>query len=284
MQATTAEQLASQVTDLASFPDVAFRVNEMLSDENSSAEAIGAIIEPDPALSLALLRLANSALYSVGGSVSSVARAVTIVGLREVRDLAFGICATQAFEGISNELITVEDFWKHSLRCAVAARNIGRQARLAGGDSLFTAGLLHDIGHLVMFNQDAERSSAALKLSIEANDGVTLHLSEREIFGFDHSDVGAALARKWGLPDTLRCCIEHHHEPFASDTVSDAVLVVHIANSIAVMAELHSQDFADAPPIDARAMSKLGLDEAALLDNIDGIRESVDQLIRVFVN
>lgn len=97
MVATTAEQLAGQVTQLASFPDVAFRVNDMLTDENSGAEAIGAVIEPDPALSAALLRLANSALYSVGGSVSSVARAVTVVGLREVRDLAFGICATKSF-------------------------------------------------------------------------------------------------------------------------------------------------------------------------------------------
>lgn len=281
---TTAEQMASQVTQLASFPDVAFRVNDMLADENSGAEAIGAVIEPDPALSAALLRLANSALYSVGGSVSNVARAVTVVGLREVRDLAFGICATRAFEGIPNDLITVEDFWKHSLYCATAARSIGQRAKVGGGESLFTAGLLHDIGHLVMFNQDPTQSRAMLELSMKDHDSLTPYLSEREIFGFDHTHVGAALATQWNLPETLRSCIAHHHEPFAAETVTDAMLVVHIANSIAVLAELESQNFDDAPPIDDRAIAALGLDKATLLTDIAGIRDSVEQLIRVFIN
>lgn len=275
--------MARDVTRLATFPDVAFRVNEMLADESSGAEDIGRVIEPDPALSAALLRLANSAMYSVGGSVSSVARAVTVVGLREVRDIAFGICANQAFDGIPNELVTVEDFWKHSLYCGVAARNIGKRAGVAG-DSLFTAGLLHDLGHLVMFNRDPARSRAALEHSLDYNDGLTPYLSEREIFGFDHMDVGASLVDHWGLPDSLRVCIAHHHEPFATDAVIDAVLVVHIANSLAVLAELDSSNFEDAAPIEPRALESLGLDRVSLLDDIEEIRTATDELIRIFVH
>ena len=280
----TPHELAANITRLTSFPDVAFRINELLSDESSSAADIGALIEPDPALSAALLRIANSAMYSIGGTVSTVARAVTVVGLREVRDLAFGICANKTFEGIPNELITVDDFWKHSLYCAVAAQSIGRRAGICTGESLFTAGLLHDIGHLVMFNQCPEPSRDSLKLSLEENDGLSPYLSERKIFGFDHMQVGAELARQWRLPDRLLECIEYHHEPFAGDEATDAVLAVHLANSIAVLAELDSNNLDDAPPVDSRAFTELGLSPDVIPDVVAETRESVSELLRVFVN
>lgn len=281
---TTPEELAANITQLASFPEVAFRINEMLSDENSGAAEIGALIEPDPALSVALLRIANSALYSIGGDVSSVERAVTIVGLREVRDLAFGICASTAFKGIPNDLITVEDFWKHSLYCGSAAQSLGRKARVCAGESLFTAGLLHDIGHLVMFNQCPELSREALQLSLDENDGLSPYLSERKVFGFDHMAVGAELSRQWRLPVNLQECIGFHHDPFNSDVTTEAVLVVHLANSIAVLAELDSVNLDEAPPIDNRTLTTLSLKPDVIADTVAESQESVAELLRIFVN
>ena len=280
---TTPQQLVSKVSQLASFPDVAFRINDMLADENSGAAEIGALILPDPALSAALLRIANSALYNVGGTVSNIDRAVTVVGLREVRDLAFGICATSAFEGIPNDLVTVEDFWKHSLYCAAAAQSIGRRARICAGESLFTAGLLHDIGHLVMFSQCPELSRESLELSLAENDGVSPHLSERKIFGFDHMTVGAELARQWQLPVNLAECIEFHHEPYANDATTVAVRVVHLANSIGVLTELDSHDLNDAPPIDERVFAELGLSPEFIPETVAETKESVAELLRIFV-
>ena len=86
-----------------------------------------------------------------------------------------------------------------------------------------------------------------------------LYQSEREILGFDHMAVGAELARQWRLPACLRECIEFHHEPFASDETTDAVRVVHLANSIAVLAELDSHSVSDGPAIDTRVFAKLRL-------------------------
>jgi len=281
---TTPEELVANVTQLASFPEVAFRINEMISDENSGAAQIGALIEPDPALSVALLRIANSPLYHIGGTVGSVEHAITVVGLREVRDLTFSICASKTFDGIPNDLITVEDFWKHSLFCAVGAQNLARRARVCAGESLFAAGLLHDIGHLVMFSQSPELSKQALRLSLEENDGLSPYLSEREVFGFDHMAVGAELARQWRLPATLLECIGFHHEPFANDVMTDAVSVVHVANSLAVLAELDSLDPDDAPPIDDRASTKLALDTNGIADIVAETCESVTELLSIFVN
>jgi putative nucleotidyltransferase with HDIG domain len=281
--AITPESLAGNITQLTSFPDVAFRINEMVADENSSAADIGALIAPDPALSAALLRIANSAMYGIGGTVSNIDRAVTVVGLREVRDLAFGICASSTFDGISNELITVEDFWKHSLFCAAASQILGRTARVSAGESLFTAGLLHDIGHLVMFNQCPEMSKESLQLSVDENDGLSPYLSERQVFGFDHMAVGAELARQWRLPENLQHSIGDHHEPFAADVLSKVTLVVHIANSLAVLAELDSLDLADAPPIDERAFKELGIGHDVIPEIVAETRDAVTDLLRIFV-
>ena len=280
---TTAAELASNIKQLASFPDVAFRIDAMVSDENAGASEFGAAIEADPALSVALLRIANSSLYHSGGEIGSVAQAVTVVGLRQVRDLAFGICAREAFDGIPNELITVEDFWKHSLYCATAAQSLATSVRACPGESLFTCGLLHDIGHLVMFNQAPNRCRKALQLSLDTNDGLTPFLSEREVFGFDHAAVGAELARQWQLPDNLRKCIEFHHEPFAEEEIPDSVLVVHAANSIAVLAELDSLELADAPPMDVRVTSKFGLDADSIATIVAESQEAVSDLLRIFV-
>ncbi len=282
--AKTALDLVHNIEKLTSFPDVALRINEKVADQTSGAAEIGALIEPDPALSAALLRIANSAIYGVGGTVSTVKRAITVVGLREVRDLAFGICVGETFKGIANELITVEDFWRHSLLCAAASRSLGRRANACVGDSLFTAGLLHDIGHLAMFNQSPDLSTQALTLSLDENDGVTSYPSERKVFGFDHAAVGAVLARQWQLPDILRACIEFHHDPFASDTTTDAVMVVHLGNSIAVLAELDSNNLLDAPPVDERVFSELGIEPSIIPEVVTESQESVDELLRSFVH
>lgn len=278
------EELVENISQLTSFSDVAFRINEILADEKSSVADIGAVIEPDPALSAALLRIANSALYARRGSVDSIGQAIAIVGTRSVRDLAFGICATEAFKGIPNELISAEDFWKHSLYCAVAAQHLAQSAKVCAGQSLFTAGLLHDIGQLVMFNQCPQLSQRALQLSLAKNDGLSPYLSERDVFGFDHTDVGSALARQWQFPDSLRECIELHHVPLAHGSCSEAALVLHIANSVAVLAELDSSDLDDAPPIDARAFAQLRLSPDVIAEAAEAAQKGTADLLLLFVN
>ena len=96
--------------------------------------------------------------------------------------------------------------------------------------------------------------------------------------------VGAELARQWRLPLSLRQSIEFHHEPFANDETTEAVVVVHLANSIAVLAELDSQNINDAPPIDERALSELRIDQNVILETVTETQDSVAELLRIFVN
>ncbi len=281
----TAEQLASNVTKLVSFPDVAFAIDEAINDEQSSATDIGSLILSDPALTAAVLRVANSAMFNVAGEVDSIDRAVSLVGMRELRDIVFGIYATETFEGIPNSLISVEDFWNHSLNCAAAAQCIGRLARIRNAESLFTAGLLHDVGQLAMFSQDPEKSREVLSMALDSDtDGMLPYLAEKDVFGYDHQAVGAAIARQWNFPDSLVYSIAHHHEPYECEEVTDTLLVVHIANSVAVLAELDSADPADGPPIDPRAIEALKLPDDFIEKTLEYVGVRVPEMLSTFVD
>lgn len=284
MSIKSPQDLASEVTELASFPDIAIKINNMVGDENYGANEIGAVIKTDPALTAAMLKLANSVTYNVGGTVTNIERAITVVGLREVRDLAFGISATGSFDGIPNELISVEEFWKHSLYCATAAQYLAKALKIRSPDSIFTAGLLHDIGHLVMFSKAPDLSRKALELSLEENDGLSPYYAEKTIFGFTHADVGAALAEQWQFPDSLKDGIRYHHDPYESDSVTDNIIIIHIANSIAVLCELDSVDLDDAPPIDKRAIEAFDIQEDLLLETVSAATEMTSELDSIFIN
>lgn len=281
---TTATELVTHVTELVSFPDVAVQVNDLLADESSDADSIGSIIEQDPALTATLLKLANSSMYGVGAEVDSVAKAFTRIGSQEIQELTLGICATRAFDGVPNEILSVEDFWQHSLLCGAAARIVARHVKARNAGMVFTAGLLHDVGHLVMFNLIPDESMQTLALCRDEMDGEDVYRAEREILGFDHMEVGRRLGELWNWPEALVNCIARHHEPFEYPDCSDADVIVHVANSLATLAELESDDLAEASAVDERAWAHLNLDRDAVPELLIEVREGISGLLRMFVN
>ena len=280
---SSAKELAQNVDQLISFPEVAIRVNEMVADGASSADDLGAVIEKDPGLSATLLRVANSAFYNVGAEITDISKAFTRIGSSQVQELTLGICATRAFAGIPNELVSVEDFWRHSLMSAVAARLIAKQAKKRAAGMVFTAGLLHDVGHLVMFQQRPEQSSTALAKSRDEFNGHDVFRAEREVFGFDHMAVGSELARLWNWPDTLANCIQRHHNPFEFADYSDSDVIVHAANGVATLAELDADNFEDAPIIDPRTWDYLKLVPESLVDLKFDVISGVAELSKLFL-
>lgn len=289
---TTAALIANEVSQLASIPDIAFQISDLLDDDNSSAWDIGRLIEQDPALSTALLRIANSALYNGGIPVTAIDRAVTLVGSREVRDISFGVCTSTAFKDIPIDLISMEDFWRHSLSCAAAAKAIGQALSLRCKDSLFMAGLLHDIGRLVMFSQRPDDSRKALELTKERSDVHSGHIDEQKIFGFDHTDVGDALMSRWGLPDYLKHAARFHHDPDAASESQQAVDIVHIANEIATLAWLEADEghtlttdtVDNYPGIKPSTLQRTGLTYGEIPIIAEITRSTVGELLSVFVH
>jgi putative nucleotidyltransferase with HDIG domain len=276
----TPQRLVAWIKDLVTLPDVAMRIARMVNDPNSSAADIGREVSKDPALTARLLRIANSPALGQNGKIATISRAITLLGVRQVRDLTVGLTAVRTFDGIGNELVTMASFWRHSVLCAVAATQIAERRKGSRDDSPFIAGLLHDIGQLVLYSKAPELARRALLMSVDDPDDAGLYVCEREVMGFDHAAVGVALARNWGLPQALQECIEFHHEPQLAPSHPLEAATIHVANSVAVLAEIGSEDLTDAPRISDAALRATKLDAASLTEIIGKTRESTEDVLQ----
>jgi len=279
----TPQGLVDSIEDLATLPEVALRIARMVEDPSSSATDIGREISRDAALTARLLRIANSPALGHHGKIATISRAITVLGVRQVRDLTVGLTAIRTFEGISNELVTMESFWRHSFLCAVAAGQIAARRGRGRDDSPFVAGLLHDIGQLVLFSRAPAPARQALLMSVDSADDLGLFRCEREVMGFDHGAVGLTLAQKWGLPRSLQECIEFHHEPERAQGYPLEVATVHIANSAAVLAEIGSCELTDAPAISDAALRAAGMDAPGLLEIVQQTQKLGAELLPLLI-
>jgi putative nucleotidyltransferase with HDIG domain len=275
----TPETLVANIEDLATLPEVALRIASMVDDPTSSAAAIGREISNDAALTARLLRVANSPAFGQDGRIATVSRAIAVLGVRKVRDLTVGITAIRTFDGIANELVTMESFWRQSVLCALAAGHIAARRQGGRSESPFVAGLLHDIGQLVLFNRAPELARKALLMSIYATEEPGLYRCEREVMGFDHGVVGVRLAQKWGLPRVLQECIQFHHDPSEAKEYPIEVATIHVADTLAVLAEIGSTDLRDGPAISSTALRALKLDQATLAEIILQTQESAEGML-----
>jgi len=256
---TTAGDLVKDIEGLVTLPDVYLRISKLLNDPNCIMGDIAKAVSQDPSFSMRLLRVANSALYRFPSTVDSVAKAVSIIGTAQIRSLALSMSVASSFDGLPNELVSMKNFWLHSLYCALIARYLARKARRCDPDTLFTAGLLHDIGELVIFNRRPAEAKQALLMVLDSGDDVPVHLAEQQVMGFDHAAVGGELARQWNLPPVLTECITFHHDLAHAEHHARETALVHLANALALMAEVNTTDSDDVERIDPQAWQITGL-------------------------
>jgi HD-like signal output (HDOD) protein len=275
----TPQGLVADIKDLVTLPEVALRIARMVDDPSSSSNDIGREISHDAALTARLLRIANSPAFGQHGKIATISRAITVLGVRQVRDLTVGLTAIQTFDGIGNELVTMASFWRHSVLCAVAATHVAERRAGRRDDSPFVAGLLHDIGQLVLFSRVPELARRALLMSVDDPHDPGLYLCEREVIGFDHGAVGLSLAQNWGLPRSLQECIEFHHEPERAQSHPLEAATIHIANSVAVLAEIGSGDLRDAPCISDAALRITKLNATSVTEIIAQTRETAEDVL-----
>lgn len=227
----SAEELISGIGELASLPEVFHQATRMASSPHYSAADIGRVIGKDPALSARLLKVVNSPFYGFPSSIDTVSRAITIIGSRELCSILGATAITYAFEGLSHRKVDMQRFWRHSLYSAVAARILALQLHESETEHHFLAGLLHDIGNLVLYQAVPELVSRALE-DADQNER-PVHESERDIIGTNHAEVGAALLRQWRLPDSLVEAVACHHDPVQARNYPREAWISHAAEIIA---------------------------------------------------
>ncbi len=211
-KAVVAQALAT-IGDIATLPEVTVKIIEIVEDSRSTVKDLHEVIKRDPALSTKILRVVNSAFYGLPGQIASVDRAIILLGLSAVKNIAIAASISRLFKGgkISAHY-TAKDLWRHSLAVGVASRSIAKTAGVVGAlDEIMLAGLIHDLGLLVE-RQAFPDELAQIIERCEAGEGDFLTL-EIEVLGADHQTFGDALTTKWRFPRNLRAVIGFHHAP-----------------------------------------------------------------------
>lgn len=201
MKAAAIKQLIAGSTDLFSLPDIYFQLSEMIRDSRFSLADIGKVIAKDPALSVRLLRVVNSPFYGFQAKIDTISRAVTVIGIDDLNNLVLATSVVDRFGKIPDELIDMTSFWMRSIHCAVIARLLAKASAVLHTERLFLAGLLHDIGSLLLSQKMPDQY---LRVLLAADHSRALLAGfEQELIGFTHAEVGGELLKTWGLPESL---------------------------------------------------------------------------------
>jgi putative nucleotidyltransferase with HDIG domain len=253
-------EILAGIKKLPAFSTTVVRLSELVNDPETGASEFEAVAQPDMALTANLLRMANSAYFGLSRRIGSAREAITLLGVRRVFELG-AMAAVDAVvpETLPGYGIDASVFWSHSVAVAVIAERLSKERKLATPALTFTAGLLHDVGKLVISSFLAERIEA-LRTEL-ASGGLSLVACEQKLLGADHAQIGADLGVAWNLPEEVVKVIASHHAPDSVNEGRGDMLVdlVHAADCLS-----HSMGFgADVGgmhrQVDDAAIARLGL-------------------------
>ena len=216
--------------ELFSLPDIYFQISKMINDPRYTVVDMGHVISKDPALSVRLLKIVNSSFYGFQARIDTISRAISIVGIDDLKSLILGTSVIDKFNKIPDELVDMTDFWLRSVRCAVIAKLLARECSVLHSERLFLMGLLHDLGSLILYYKLPVES---LKVLLAADhDRRLVGGLELEIIGFTHADVGAALIKSWGLPESLYESIAYYLSPEVPQVPRQDTYVLYLASRL----------------------------------------------------
>lgn len=195
-------------TNLISLPDVYWKLKDILNSRDYSMQDVTKLISLDPGLTARLLRIVNSAYFGFAAKIGSINQAVSILGIRQIEDLVLTTAIADGLGGYECGHLDIRKFWLGSVYRAIAARNLASECNLMDGERMFVAGLLSDIGHLIMYKSIPAPTQNAQDESLESQ--IELHAIETRLLGFNHTDVAAHLMREWSLPESLITLIDKH--------------------------------------------------------------------------
>jgi len=219
-----------EAQEFATLPVVAARVLKLLENENIDIRDIAKVIEADAALTLKLLRVANSPLYATRTEVSSIQQAIITLGLNRLTNIVLGISIFSRFLLSSQKQAAniMEKFWWHSSCTGMVAKSLSNKLKISFKEIEFIGGLLHDIGKMAMIQYDANKYNLVIELITHNN--ITDSEAETMIFGVSHTEVGEHIGKLWKLPEDLSLIISNHTHPALLTSHQEIVAVVRFAD------------------------------------------------------
>jgi putative nucleotidyltransferase with HDIG domain len=239
-QATTesnelVESAVKKVSTIATLPEITVQIIKTVEDPKSNAQALHRIVAHDPALVTRVLKVVNSSFYGLPGQIASIERAIVLLGLNAIKNIAVAASLGQLFRGVKLcEGFTAKDLWKHCVAVGVVARDLARQMKVPLVDEAFLAGMIHDVGILVALQTAPEPTRLVCeKARLHKEGDFDFCALEREVMGVDHQMLGARLAQAWKFPHSCQMVAGNHHNPQTlADSQHMLVWLVFVADTL----------------------------------------------------
>jgi HD-like signal output (HDOD) protein len=284
MGATSSEQQAvvssaiAEISHIATLPEITLKIIELVEDPSSTAQDLHKVISNDPALCSRILKVVNSAFYGLPRQIGSINRAIVLLGLNAVKNIAIAASLTKLFRG--GELcarFSAKDLWIHSIATAACAKLVCDELKLGVSDEAFLAGLIHDIG--IMVEVQAMRHELLQvfeEMTFDKDGGPTCDMVELEqkTLGADHQSFGSGLCEAWKFPKSFTYVTQHHHEPARLPTANRMLTsIVYVADRIVAEAGYGFRADLQSLDVDPDVMNDLSLTQ----EQIDAVKEKLPQ-------
>lgn len=268
-------KILNSIKDLPPMPKIIYKAREVMADEKSGFKDIAEVIETDQAIAAKVLQVANSAYYGLSGMVSSIHQASVVLGHKTLEQLITMVSATSLMgRHLRGYRMGSGALWRHSLAVALCSRLIAKDRVPALENDAFSVGLIHDAGKLAMDRYILERK---VQVDQALASGINFLKAEKQVLGFDHTELASELSAKWKLPENHVSAMRFHHDPVASEG-NQLAYIVHVANHIAIQSSIDSSPDAALYELEPGAMEFLSLDEEDLADYTQAMIEAVNQI------
>ena len=274
------EEVVRQIHDLPTLPEVVLRVTEMVNNPMTSANDLGNVIALDQVQTARFLKLVNSAYYGYPKEINKITTAIVILGFNSIKQLLLSTAVFDLFGSNPNHSGHRVALMHHTIGTAIASRTIGRHLGYPELEELFLAGLLHDIGKVVMDQYFHKEFMAIIKKTSEED--ITFLTAEQSLLDFDHTMVGQLLAKHWKLPSKLETIIANHHHPALSGSFGQETAMVHLADILTRAKQIGSGGDRVMPDLEPWSWETLGLNSEMLEQILLQIEKEYPQVISIF--
>ncbi|MBL0927224.1 MAG: HDOD domain-containing protein [Phycisphaerales bacterium] len=227
-----------EISHIATLPEITIRIIELVEAPSSTAQDLHKVISNDPALCSRILKVVNSSFYGLPGQIGSINRALVLLGLNAVKNIAISASLAKLFKGgqICPQF-AAKDLWSHSVATATGAKLVASELGMGAADEAFLAGLIHDIGIMVELQFDRNKFIEVFNgLAVGPNGTPQNNLLDVEsrVFGANHQQFGMALSEKWKFPKAFGAVCGHHHNPMELPAGTRTLAcLVHVAEALA---------------------------------------------------
>ena len=270
-----AHNYARQANGSFALPDACFKIRALMDDENSTIENFSSVISIDPSMTSRLLQIANSAIYSFEGEISTISRAISIIGTQAIYNMMLVDVAATAFKHFSIATIDLKRFWHMSVFCGLAAKNLAIISGVRDVERLFVAGLLQNFGELIV----AKTSPELAKQCECYSEGVLPWQLQQQVLGFTYTDVSAELLKLWKLPEKIILPIRHYNNAHRIEINKD-VKVLYLASRLGLV-ECHPDVFSYDETVDASLCQSLNIRASDLEEAAEYAAIETDNILNV---